>query len=225
MSVLEVTVCLTNWRRPEYLRRLIRQLREQSVKATIFLWNNGEAFSCDDAIDWTVTSSLNQICWPRWFMASMASTEFCFVIDDDLELLDSQILKIVAERLMQAPESTIVGLEGVNLIKGASYLKSDHIRLGREGDGEIPCDIVKGTFMGFRTAAIRKRVPLMSFADSREDDIAISAYLAGGEPRGHICLRQIWPGVRLHDAPHSLWRKAGHFERRDAAARRFFNIY
>lgn len=217
-----ITVCLTNWRRPELLRRLVGALAAQSLKPCLFLWDNGGGFQ-DDRIDWAVESSRNVLCWPRWLMASCATTEFCCIIDDDVELLTTDVLETAVERLLIYPEHTIVGVEGVTLVDGKPYQLGIHVRAGAsEAMPDVVCDIVKGKFMLMRTCALHKGVPLGAVDQRREDDIAVSGLLADGQRGQHRCLPSLWPKIRLINAPHALWRQPGHFERRDVAASYYF---
>jgi hypothetical protein len=82
---MSLTVILTNYKRPENVRRLIKALSQQTVKPTLFVWDNSSEQDCDDPrIDWLIRSSQNAKCSPRWWMASHANTDFVLIHDDDL---------------------------------------------------------------------------------------------------------------------------------------------
>lgn len=218
----QVTVCLTNWMRQDLLLQTIESVLGQSIQSTIFLWNNGAEIQ-HSGLSWVVNSSVNQICWPRWFMASYARTEYVCVIDDDVQLRDPNVLEAVLERLAAAPANCIVGPEGVNLMEGKTYRESEHIRVSRAPtDGDTSCDLVKGKFMALRTGALHGAVFLADPRFYREDDIAISALLARGRRAQHRCLTTLGHRFRLINAPHALWRQEGHYDRRQQACNHYF---
>jgi hypothetical protein len=218
----QVTLCLTNWMRPELLRQTIDSILAQSIPSTLFLWNNGAEIR-HSALSWVVNSSVNQMCWPRWFMASYACTEYVCVVDDDVQLRDSNVLETVLERVAEAPSHCIVGPEGVKLREGKTYRDAEHIRVSRApSDRDTPCDLIKGEFMALRTSALHGTVLLADPRFYREDDIAVSALLARGRRGQHRCLTTIGHRFRLIDAPHALWRQEGHYERRQQACDHYF---
>ena len=62
---MSLTVILTNYKRPENVRRLIQALSQQTVKPTLFVWDNSSEQDCDDPrIDWLIRSSQNAKCSP-----------------------------------------------------------------------------------------------------------------------------------------------------------------
>src|SRR5258705_12683270 len=109
-----LTICLTNWRRPESLRRVLDGVLSQNIKSDIFLWNNNREPFKHRGIDWQVDSSQNKLCWPRWFMACMANTEYVCTIDDDLFFRDYNLLQDFLKIRVNLPDRTILGIEGVN---------------------------------------------------------------------------------------------------------------
>ena len=220
-----ITVCLTNWRRPQHLEDTIESLTFQSIKPTIFMWNNGPAFE-HSGVNWTVSSSVNHACWPRWFMASYAQTEFVCIVDDDVILGDCDLLVDIMSRLSKCPLNCIAGVEGVNLISGKSYIECEHLRIpGGPGSRDVACDIVKGKFMMVRTSALRSHLRWIDPSECVEDDIVVSSYLAETRRKQHICLSSVGHRFNLVDAPHALWRKPGHFDRRQSAVLRYFPDY
>jgi hypothetical protein len=82
-----------------------------------------------------------------------------------------------------------------------------------------PVDIVKGRMMVMRRSALLKNLRM---APCREDDIAISAMMAGGRRQFHVCPGLFHGRVVGLPEPHALCNEPGHFESREQARRRFF---
>jgi hypothetical protein len=219
-----LTVCLTSWKRPENISIILDALKRQTERPTIFLWNNGKHIEPTRACDWVVNSSRNMLCWPRWLMLSMAETEYVCVMDDDISLTDSNVLRDAVRVAATMPETTVCGPTGVRLVEDRPYKDGIHLASYRHHtDADTACDIVKGTFMLLRAEQLRKHVPLKHPAAYREDDIAVCGLLAGGRRGDHRCLTSFGGRFLALPSPHSLWRQPGHFERRDAASREFFS--
>ncbi|WP_448206770.1 hypothetical protein [Azospirillum sp. sgz302134] len=216
-----LTVCLTNWRRPELLRRLLPRLAANKLEPRLFVWNNGEPADFPEA-HWTVASSVNMICWPRWFMATCAETEYVCIIDDDIDVIHQDSLEVLVAEVAGSPPGTIAGVEGVVLSPAGGYRDGTHRRMGDHRPTSVPCDVVKGEVMAMRTADLRRRLPLSDPARYREDDIAVSALLAEGQRDRHRCIANPWRYFRVYDAPHALCEQPGHSDRRDAAALSWF---
>jgi len=215
-----VTVCLLNWKRPQNLPRVIDSLARQTAKPVIFLWNNGAPFR-DERIRWQADSSQNMGCWPRWFMASRATTEFVCSLDDDLVLKDSYVLEDAIAFLGQCPEETILGPEGVRLAFSKVYKDCGHVACPSE---DTPVSIVKGRMMLFRRSALNRVRLATDFDVARDaDDIALSSMAAGGKAGRHI-VPALFRG-RLEDLDQlgvGLNQRPGHHERREAARRKYF---
>ena len=221
MSV--ITICLTNWKRPENLHQIIGQLRRQSLPVQIFLWNNGERFD-SPWLDWQVDSSLNKVCAPRWFMAASADTDFVCILDDDLFLADDNIMSDMINIAHNLPDDTIIGPTGVKLVPGLTYRDAHHLYSFRcEESVDTPCDIIKGSLMLMRTSALRKHINLDVFNYCREEDIIVSALLAEGKRNHHLCLTSFGDRFRsVGNDAFALWRQEGHMEARQSACMRFF---
>jgi hypothetical protein len=211
-----MTVCILNWKRPENVVRIIRDLRNQDAKPHIFLWDNSpydhsETFDTD----WTVKSSENKRCWPRWFMGSMAQTDYIMSLDDDLTMRDPKFISDLISVLDTAGDR-VVGIQGVLLRPGKLYFESNRMGVPQENH-EV--DIVKGRLLSFRTLLL-KLIDLDAMR-ATEDDIAISGMLGQG-------MRKHWivPSLRARTLnlpdPHALWQEEGHFKRRDDAVKVFF---
>lgn len=218
-----ITVCLTNWKRPENLEKIIAQVRSQSVPVNIFLWNNGESIINND-IDWYVESSHNAMCSPRWFMAANADTEFVCIYDDDLFLMDNNIFADIVKLADKSPRGSIFGPTGVTLKPGTHYRDAEHHYSFRSIKQEdIRCDIIKGSMMLMRTSELQKKVNLNIFKFKREEDIIVSALMADCQLNQHYCLLSF--GDRFNsvgDDDVALWRHDGHMDARELACNEFF---
>ncbi|HPD17895.1 MAG TPA: hypothetical protein PLE19_23400 [Planctomycetota bacterium] len=215
-----VTAVLLNWKRPQNLPKVLDSLARQTAKPVIFLWNNGAPFQ-DERVRWQVDSSENMGCWPRWFMASRAATEFVCSLDDDLVLKDEFVLEDALAFLGQCDPNAVIGPEGVKLVFGKPYRHCEHVAQPGE---DTPVSIIKGRMMLFRRSALNRVTFTTAFDVARDaDDIALSSMLAGGKPGRHI-VPALFRG-RLGDLEQmgvGLNQRPGHHERREAARNRYF---
>jgi hypothetical protein len=220
-SMSRMTICLLNWKRPENVFRIIQDLRSQDAKPSIFLWDNSlndhhQVFEAD----WIVKSSENKRCWPRWWMASMAQTEYVMSLDDDLTVNDSTFISDLIAQLDTSGDR-IIGVEGVVLLPGKSYQESKQIKISEKTieNETIEVDIVKGRLLSFRHSLL-KNIQLGAM-QSTEDDIAISGMIGKGKIKHWVIPNLAKRTINLPDA-HATWKQDGHFQRRDAALKEFF---
>jgi hypothetical protein len=220
-----VTICLTNWARPKLTAQLIDSIKAQTIRSNIFLWNNGSP--CEfSGVNWQVDSNKNRICWPRWFMAFAAPTPFVCIIDDDVLLRKTTSLEFAIACISEADRSTIAGIAGVVLDAKATYRKSIH--LGPMDVGRCRntrCDVIKGMLMLMRTESLIQNVRIGAPRAFREDDIAVCSMMSGGRLGKHVCLRASTGHFASVDATNSLWRRKGHFLRRELACLKYFPEY
>lgn len=217
-----ITVVLTNWKRPENLRRIVRALGRQTARPSLFLWNNGAEFS-HPAMAWQVDSSVNQACWPRWWMASCAQTEFVCVLDDDLMPRDERVLDDMRDALRERPERTIAGPFGVKLHPDREYGDCTQVK---PGDADQPADLVKGRFMMLRTAALaalhlRPRPTREALVG---DDIFVSGVLAGRVAGQHLVPGGFVGRWKELSNDHGLFRQPDHLKHREQARRAAFSV-
>jgi hypothetical protein len=216
-----LTIVLTNWKRSENLRLIIDQLLSQTLKPELFLWNNGDTFE-SPPIAWQVDSSRNVLCWPRWFMASMASTEFVAVMDDDLIFSDATVLEDAITFMRSLAPETIVGMCGLLLDPAKPYRDGEH-RTSLPGEDQV-VDIVKGRFMLLRTDQLKKLrlAPDPSRDMLMGEDIHVSGALAEGRRGMHI-LPSLFAGRwKELPAPHGLVDMPDHWEYREKARQAVF---
>src|SRR6185312_9640143 len=140
-----ITVILLNWARPKNIPIIIDCLKRQTARPTIFLWDNANSRELmHSPIDWVVKSSKNVACPPRWFMPTMANTDYCLVHDDDLCLLNHNTLAQLVDFMDRQEPRTAAGAFGVKLVRGKSYIECEHVA---SGSRDVRVDIVKGRLM------------------------------------------------------------------------------
>jgi hypothetical protein len=217
-----VTVVLTNWRRPDNVRRILDALDGQTLRPRIVLWNNGDAFD-DPRVDWLVTSSENAACWPRWFLAGLTRSPFTGVMDDDLVPADGRVFENLLGFLERLAPKTVAGNTGIRLDPAKDYRAGLHMT--SQPGGDLPTDMVKGRFAFLRTEDLRH----VSFkpAPGRDvlvcDDIVVCGTLSGGQPGKHV-LPSVLAG-RFAELPDhdALCRMPDHFLHRETARRAYFS--
>ena len=215
----QLTVCLLNYKRPENLPIIVAKLREQTIEPKLFLWNNG-CDRVDVQVDWVVHSSCNRQCWPRWFLAAHAETEFVAVLDDDLCPVDQTLFREFVDHLKNHGDSrVIIGPYGVVLDSRYSYRACSRTRVS--GDEVIAADIIKGRLMVMRTAEVRRLLPLIG-ATSLHDDIVVSGIFAEGRKRPHLWARGTKSKLREMPEPDAVWKRSSHYREREEARRIYF---
>lgn len=218
------TVCLLNWKRPENISAVIRSVSSQVPRPDVFLWNNGPDIE-SEGVDWYVRSSLNKRCWPRWFMARHAETEFVCVLDDDVAFGDMRVLQDMVDLLVsQGSQRTIVGPCGVTLRDGVSYKAGDHVHPFRGGFTDGRCDVIKGKCMLLWRDAVSSIEFPEDLNEDCDDDIVVSALIARGRRGQHICAASLGPRFDLLPEPYALKNQPEHWQRRTACCNRYFDL-
>jgi len=220
-----LTVCLLNYRRPQNIPAILDCLAAQTLRPTVWLWDNaprGEGQQMRSArmrarLDLRVVSGRNFGCFPRWWLASMAETDYVCSMDDDLVLRDERVLADAVEAQRSLCPDGVVGFFGWKRVEGRQYKGSRHIHGSRE-DRRV--DLVKGRFMVLRRTLL-ERVPLLARGvGHREDDVLVNLGISGGRPGAHLV-----PGVlgkRWKELPQrgtALAAEPGHYNKRDQAIR------
>ena len=219
---MSITICLLNWKRPKNLRRIIDRLAGQTLRPTIFLWNNAPEPFHHAAIDWQVDSTRNVLCPPRWWMATQASTQFVASLDDDLIPADERVLEDAVSVAHKQPADRAVGPFGVILRPGQPYFPHDDVRCPAE---DTLVDLVQGRCLIVRTETLWAALRMGDLCGpvGAEDDIAVCGALAGDRRRYHLVPRvfhrRFWP---LREGDEALWRQPDHARRRQTARQRWF---
>ena len=207
-----ITVIMLNYRRTANIERILQALSDQTIKPTIWLWNNSGQRLDNSRVDMEVVAETNLHCWPRWFLASYAPTMYVMMIDDDIVPTSNKLIEIVIDALEnQVKPETIVGAEGVSLAAGAYWptypgrvarqvitITEDSSVHYKKVVADVRVDIVKGRCLALRTEVLRL-LPLLPQHRDTCDDIAVSALLARGRRRVHLVSSAL--GAVLEDLP------------------------
>ena len=103
----EVTVILLNYRRPENFGRILDVLERQTMQPRVWVWDNADApvrigrespvgfraLIDHPLVDRHVKAGTNFGCFPRWWLAAQAETEYVCSMDDDLLFRDTKVLE------------------------------------------------------------------------------------------------------------------------------------
>jgi hypothetical protein len=235
-----ITVIMLNYRRTANIEKILDALSDQTIRPTIWLWNNSGQRLNNAHVDMEVVAEANLHCWPRWFLASYAPTKYVMMIDDDIVPTSNKLIEIVIDALEnQANPDAIVGAEGVILASGA-YWPTYPGRVARQAFNitqdssvhykkvvaDVRVDIVKGRCLALRTE-ILKLLPLLPQHRDMCDDIAVSALLARGRKRAHLVSSAL--GAVLEDLPDTnpqvaLSRLPNWREVRESATEHYYSL-
>jgi hypothetical protein len=245
----KITIVLLNFKRPQNIPLILEAIARQTVKATVFLWNNGDADVDSPQIDRYHQSESNVGCMARWKLAKEATTPYVMSLDDDICFHRVDALETVIKSLeRQDDPNRIVGFLGAcfNLVPNYA-IRREFMCTYRDTIGN-PCgtknthrisfrgkdmyvirrfvaqdegvDVVKGRVMAFRTQLLDE----ISLPEEREDDIFLSATLANKARKFHRI------PTLLNDAFYELpehgegsWHEPGHFTSRDRALKTYFS--
>lgn len=219
---MSITVVLTHWKRTGNLRKIVKQLAQQTIAPKVFIWNNSRPLILPK-VDWRLDSSFNTITWARWLMGSMADTEYLAIMDDDLIFSDTQVLEDATRFLTGKPERMVLGIEGID-VYDSSLAYGDCPRVRATKGVDHMADMILGRFMLLKTRAMRHvhLVPGQERKTLLADDIIISAQLAQGERHSH-CVPGLFDGrVQELPAPHGSSSSSDHYRLRDQTRREFF---
>jgi len=235
-----LTVCLLNWRRAENIGPILECLERQSAAPRVLLWDNGAGepdgmalhyrrpggelvpIEQHPLVDLAVRPSRNLGCFPRWWLAATADTEYVCSMDDDLLLTDERFLEdaVAAHRKLCQVRDGIVGLFGVRLVPGKNYKDSRHFNGRAREDTRV--DIVKGRFM-LLPKRLLARVPLaVPGVDLFEDDVYLSLCIGGGQGGAHMLPASLsgrWRQLGKEDG-RSASLRPGHYAHRDEQIRK-----
>jgi len=171
------TALLSSYERQDNLRKIIDNLRKQSVDVDIFLWNNNPEDKTEYPVELQINSSKNLMCWGRWFMANYASADYVFSLDDDLLFTDNRMIEDSIDYL-DKNDCDAIGYSGVRIIDDSKdYFDQKHIFLARQ---DQTVDIIKGGFLFAKKQNLRIPQDLFDACTENpriEDDIIISSFL------------------------------------------------
>ena len=230
-----VTVCLLNWRRPENVGAVLDCLGRQTLRPRVVLWDNHAEAETGTALQWrrpsgelapmhehplidlVVRPTRNMGCMPRWWLASVAETEYVCSLDDDLGLADERVLEDAACACGEECPDGIVGFFGWSRAPGKSYKDGRLVSASPKGDARV--DVVKGRFMLLRRALL-ERVPLAipGLSCRTVDDIYLSLCISACKPGFHLLPARL--GGRSRNLPErgvGVSVMPDHYELREGA--------
>lgn len=199
----QVTAILLSWKRAHNISRIVDELSHSPRVSEILLWNN----DCESRLDFTgvivVNSPRNYLCLARLCLVPLATNDTIWFQDDDL-LIRAEQLEMIHSAYAGDP-SRIYGVAGRNIING--LYSADSV--------QHECDIVLGQAMLFHRSLLHYAFQPLGFLplDIREDDIVFS--LACN--RRHFVVDVSRVETLGWDDEVALWKKPGHFERRQRA--------
>lgn len=243
-----ITIVLLNYKRPRNIPVILNAIRQQTVKARVYLWNNGGDNVNTPLIDRYIESPRNVGCMARWKLAREATTEYVMSLDDDICFNRHDALEDIIESLdKQDDPNRIIDIIGARFSADPDYrtrreyicryLDVDRrpyaartIEFTDEAGNPVvldirvvgadeSVDIVKGRMMAFR----RELLDRIELPDEREDDIFLSAAFSSGARGFHRI------PAALHDSCRELpefdvanWHQPGHMQSRDRALKAHF---
>jgi hypothetical protein len=174
----KILTVLTNWRRKEYLKDILLQIQNQTVKSDIILVDNASndinhKFDVQTNIS-TLNKQNENKCWERWnvILNNFNNYDYVTILDDDLKPIDDQIYEKCVNFLELNKNIDAVGREGVIYKKEKGYVGSHH--LFPDLNKNISVDIIKGRFMFIRSESLKNKEYK---SDSTCDDIVVSSHL------------------------------------------------
>ena len=217
----DITVVFTHWKRTENLRFIIEQIKKQTVAPKIFVWNNSEYLNWPE-IDWQIHSSENTITWTRWFMSTMADTEFVCIMDDDLVLKNTHIFEEAISFLSRQKNDILIGPIGINLDNEKEYKKCPRKYASKDQDWSV--DVILGRLLIFRRRLLEgvKVVTDIDRATLLSDDIIMSALTSKGTRRYHAVPSLFYDSITELPSPHAACSLPDHYELREKARRKYF---
>ena len=218
------TALILNWKRKENLLKTIQSIRSQDIPIEIFLWNNNKQDTQDYDVDLRIDSSHNLMCFPRWFMAQFASSEYVFSIDDDKMFTHpsvvSDCIKLAKEKNTSLCYQGVIFPEEMQLLESKDYMKLKHVSAKKDSD--IQVDILKGSFLFSSKKNIVECLAGLDidlYSPKVEDDIFISSKIKGLK----ICPALLADSIKeLPQAEESLCFGKMHTSERSEAINKYF---
>ncbi len=245
----KITVVLLNYRRPKNIPTILDTIKNQTIEARIFLWNNGAEDVNSPLIDLYERSEKNVGCMARWHQARKATTPYVMSLDDDICLGRNDALeKVVGALERQDNANRIVGFIGATFgflprydmrreftcrygdTSRRTQVHPDTCHLNRSGGvtcverqlvtEDAQVDMVKGRAMAFN----RKLLDNVSLPAEREDDVFLSALFANRSRKFHripTLLHDVF--YELPDFGSGNWLEPAHQASRNRAVRAYFS--
>ncbi len=226
----EMTIVLLNYRRPGNIPVILDSIRRQTLKPIVFLWNNGPDDVNLPGVDRYEESGENLGCMVRWKLAQEADTQYVMSLDDDLCFArDDALADVVGSLRSMEDPARIVGPVGCCFGETPSYTERRDVYAGF-----APADMSEQTIRSVRYEAVdmvkgrsmalrRDRLDGLELPEEREDDIFLSAAMAGGRQRFHRIPKQLKYAFReLPELGVGNWQRPDHLRSRNRAAAEYF---
>jgi len=223
----KITIILLNHKRPQNIPIILEAIRNQTVKSTVFLWNNGDADVNSSLIDRYEQSEKNIGCMTRWELAMEATTPYVMSLDDDLCFEKDDVLESIVRCLgRQAAADRIVGAFG-RIIQKENQPYVDTIEVDdlyhKNLHKDTAVDFIKGRIMALRTEILKSRICPCDFEPFCEDDIIINGLLANRRRLYHLVPVVLRGAFRdLPGYSSGLTSRKDHYERRNATFKKYF---
>jgi len=138
-----ITTILLNYKRPEQVKRLIKELKNQKgIKQEIWVWdssNKDNNFDCA-----TFKDPVNTGVVSRWELARLARTKYVVMLDDDVHLEDDNVIKDLLEAKKKELPEVILGWRGVRqFVDEQKYTDCFHTRSELSKNDQL-VHIIKG---------------------------------------------------------------------------------
>ncbi|MBX9688089.1 MAG: hypothetical protein K2X27_15385 [Candidatus Obscuribacterales bacterium] len=218
----QITIVLLNYKRPQNIPIILESIKNQSVPARVFLFNNGGINVNAEDIDCYEESPVNLGCMARWKMAQKASTPYLMSLDDDICFKRNDALeKIIQSLEKQDNPNRAIGFFGLRFKKLPIYTMGKNMEVGiNQGNEDLHVDIVKGRVMAFR----KDLLDGLNFPEEREDDIYLSALFAKKKRRFHrLPLALADSFTELEDFGVGNWQEPIHYSSRNRAVAIYFS--
>jgi len=221
MKTCKVTALILNYKRPENINLIIKNIKSQSIPINIFLWNNNNEDNTKYPVDLQINSSLNLMCSPRWLMSGYSESEYFFSLDDDLNFKDSKVIEDCVS--FATNHNCAIGYEGVVIGPSKQYRNSEHLgknHFSPNVNNDISVDIIKGRFIFCsKLQLIKINFSKYKKADNYriEDDIIVSSKIDN-----KIIPKFLYNRFVELPAPHGLQHQPEHNQSRQKSLIKYY---
>lgn len=215
---MDLTIILTNWKRKENLKKILDQIKKQTIKLKIIIVDNSSldnenCFSSEDHSIQILKKDNSLMCWQRWEEAVKQKTKYVCIMDDDLNFTRDNVLDDCFKYMEANSNIDCIGLEGVKLMKSKGYFEGNH--QFAKSNHTIQVSIIKGRFMFVRTESLKG---LDMTPDLTCDDIKVSSHI-----KNKILPSILWNSfIDLPQGKESLSGKQFQTIKRDYATKKYF---
>lgn len=197
----DLTVVLTHYRRKDNALRILDSLASQTLRPTIFVWDNSPELGLEHSeIDWIVRSNQNTGTSLRWWFASQATTKYVAVQDDDwIATCNKALADVVAgaERVYPYCVGVVGRIFTNNYIPRSVGVNTEFSPLE-----DVPVDFINGRFFCMPTSRLKSN---WEVGTGLGDDLKLSHRFSDGKKSPHLVIGNMhnrW--AQLEEGPYSL---------------------